>query len=49
MSAPLNPIGARGLRVEVLDADAVARIHEATLHVIEHVGIRFPSDRALDI
>ena len=49
MSAPLNPIGPRGLRVEVLDADAIARIHEATLHVIEHVGVRFPSERALDI
>ena len=36
-------------RIEVLDADAIARIHEATLHVIEHVGIRFPSERALDI
>ena len=49
MSAPLNPIGPRGLRIEVLDADAIARLHEATLHVIEHIGIRFPSERALDI
>ena len=28
---------------------AIARIHEATLDVIERVGVRFPSDRALDI
>jgi trimethylamine--corrinoid protein Co-methyltransferase len=49
MSAPLNPIGPRGLRLETLDADAIARIHEATLHLIEHVGIRFPSERALDL
>jgi trimethylamine--corrinoid protein Co-methyltransferase len=49
VSAPLSPIGPRGLRIAALDADAIARIHEATLHVIEHVGVRFPSDRALDI
>jgi trimethylamine--corrinoid protein Co-methyltransferase len=49
MSAPLDPIASRGLRIEVLDDDALARLHEATLHVIEHVGVRFPSDRALDI
>ena len=48
MSAPLDPIGPRGLRIEALDAEAIARIHEATLHVIEHVGVRFPSERALD-
>ena len=25
------------------------RIHEATLEIMEDVGIRFPSDRALDV
>jgi trimethylamine--corrinoid protein Co-methyltransferase len=48
MSAPLSPAVVGGIRVEALDAEAVARIHEATLHVIESVGVRFPSERALD-
>jgi trimethylamine:corrinoid methyltransferase-like protein len=42
-SAAVNPAVVGGIRVEALDADAVARIHEATLHVIETVGVRFPS------
>jgi trimethylamine--corrinoid protein Co-methyltransferase len=48
MSAPLSPAVAGGIRVEALDAEAVARIHETTLQVIESVGVRFPSERALD-
>jgi trimethylamine---corrinoid protein Co-methyltransferase len=36
-------------RLEVLSPAAVRRIHEATLDVIEHVGVRFPSGQALDI
>jgi trimethylamine--corrinoid protein Co-methyltransferase len=35
-------------RLEVLSPEAIARIHEATLTVIERVGVRFPSPRALD-
>ena len=34
---------------EVLNQDDVHRIHQASLEVIETVGVRFPSDRALDI
>jgi len=37
------------LRLEVLSQDDVRRIHQASLEVIETVGVRFPSDQALDI
>ena len=36
-------------RLEVLSPAAIRRVHEATLEVIEKVGVRFPSERALDI
>jgi len=36
-------------RLEVLGPDEVRRIHEATLEVMERVGVRFPSPRALDV
>lgn len=37
------------LRLDVLSPQDVKRIHEATLWVIENVGVRFPSNRALSI
>jgi trimethylamine---corrinoid protein Co-methyltransferase len=37
------------VRLEVLTPDEVKKIHEATLHILEHTGVRFPSKRALDI
>ncbi len=37
------------LKLEVLTPEEVRRIHHATLWIIEKVGIRFPSERALDI
>jgi len=42
---------AAGVRphLEVLSPAAIRRIHEATLEVIEKVGVRFPSQQALDI
>ncbi len=36
-------------RLEVLSPAAVRRIHEATLEIIETVGVRFPSERLLDL
>lgn len=36
-------------RLEVLSPAAIQRIHEATLQVIEQVGVKFPSEQALDI
>ncbi len=49
VAAAVSPAVVGGIRVEALDAEAVARIHEATLDVIETVGVRFPSERALDL
>lgn len=36
-------------RLELLSAADVEQIHEATLDVLEHVGVRFHSQRALDV
>ena len=35
--------------LEVLSADELAAIRSATLHILEHVGVCFPSERALRI
>jgi trimethylamine---corrinoid protein Co-methyltransferase len=37
------------LKLEVLTQDEIKKIHEATLQIIEKVGVRFPSKRALEI
>jgi trimethylamine--corrinoid protein Co-methyltransferase len=37
------------VRLEILSTADVRRIHEATLQIIENVGIKFPSQRALQI
>jgi trimethylamine--corrinoid protein Co-methyltransferase len=37
------------LRLEILTPVEVRRIHDATLHIIENVGVRFPSKQALEI
>jgi trimethylamine--corrinoid protein Co-methyltransferase len=37
------------LRLEILTSAEIKKIHEATLWIIEKVGVRFPSKRALDI
>ncbi|MBM3153687.1 MAG: hypothetical protein FJZ96_16035, partial [Chloroflexi bacterium] len=37
------------LRLEILTPAEVKKIHEATLWIIERVGVRFPSRRALEI
>ena len=37
------------LRLDILSAADVQRIHTATLDVIESVGVKFPSPKALDI
>ncbi|KAF0107002.1 MAG: trimethylamine methyltransferase [Anaerolineaceae bacterium] len=49
MSKPIKSITNPKLRLEVLTPEEVRKIHEATLWIIEHVGVRFPSKRALDI
>jgi len=37
------------LHLDILTADDVNRLHDATLHIIENVGIRFKSKRAIEI
>jgi trimethylamine--corrinoid protein Co-methyltransferase len=50
MNSTLNaaPVDARP-RLQILSPAAVRRIHEATLEIIERVGVRFPSVIAQDI
>ena len=48
MTSRINPIAPR-LWWDVLNPSELERIHEATLDVLETVGIRFPSERALDV
>jgi trimethylamine---corrinoid protein Co-methyltransferase len=48
MTTTIDPIVDPRVTVEVLSPEDVRRIHTATLDVIESVGVRFPSDRALD-
>jgi trimethylamine--corrinoid protein Co-methyltransferase len=43
---PLATLVDPAIRLEVLDPAALDRIHEATLELIETVGVRFPSARA---
>ena len=40
---PIQP----GLHLEVLSADDTSQIQSATLHVLEQVGVQFPSEREL--
>ena len=49
MSKHIKSISNPKLKLEILTTEEVRKIHEATLWIIEHVGVRFPSQRALDI
>lgn len=49
MPTPIKSITNPKLRLEILTPQEVKKIHEATLWIIEKVGIRFPSERALEI
>jgi len=42
---PIRPKSHQG----VLSADELAAIQSATLHVLEHVGVSFPSEKALRV
>ena len=46
--ANIKPIQPK-LRADVLSADQVAEIRAATLHVLEMVGVHFPSEHALSV
>jgi trimethylamine--corrinoid protein Co-methyltransferase len=45
---PLEPLRSRR-RVRFLDDEQLERLQDATLRVLEDVGVRFPSEAALDI
>ncbi len=49
MSNLIHSISNPKLGLRVLDEAEVRKIHEATLWIIEKVGVRFPSARALEI
>jgi trimethylamine--corrinoid protein Co-methyltransferase len=49
MTSKIKSITNPRLRLDVLSPEDVRRIHDATLDVIENVGVRFPSTKALDI
>jgi trimethylamine--corrinoid protein Co-methyltransferase len=49
MSKLIKSITNPKLRLEILTPVEVRRIHDATLHIIENVGVRFPSKQALEI
>ncbi len=49
MSKNIKSITNPKLKLEILTTEEVQKIHDATLWIIEHVGVRFPSERALEI
>lgn len=49
MTKSIKSISNPKLKLEILTPSEVKQIHDATLHIIEHVGVRFPSRRALEI
>lgn len=49
MGRPIKPITNPKLSLNILTPEEVRRIHAATLDVIENVGVRFPSQKVLDI
>src|SRR5512139_3459331 len=49
MTRPIKSITNPKLSLNILTPEEVQRIHTATLDVIENVGVRFPSSKALDI
>ena len=49
MSAEIKTVSDPRLSLNVLSREDVKKIHTATLDVIEQTGVRFPSQKALDI
>jgi trimethylamine--corrinoid protein Co-methyltransferase len=49
VSQKIKSISNPRLSLNILSAEEVQKIHEASLRVIETVGVKFPSARALDI
>ncbi len=49
MYGKIHSISDPKLRVDILTRQDVEKIHTATLDILEHVGVRFPSGKALDL
>ncbi len=49
MSKSIKSISNPKRKLEILTKEEVQKIHDATLWIIENVGVRFPSKRTLDI
>ena len=49
MSKKIKSISNPKLKLEILTKEEVQKIHDATLWIIENVGVRFPSKRSLEI
>ncbi len=49
MQSHISSIHNPKLKIEILNHDEIVKIHSASLWIIENVGIRFPSSRALEI
>jgi trimethylamine--corrinoid protein Co-methyltransferase len=49
MSKTIKSISNPKLRLEILTPLEIKKIHDATLWIIEKVGVRFPSEKALEI
>jgi trimethylamine--corrinoid protein Co-methyltransferase len=49
MPGKIHSVNNPRLKLSVLSPDEVRKIHNATLEVIETVGVRFPSEKALDV
>jgi len=49
MTKKIKSITNPKLKLEILTPEEISKIHDATLWIIEKVGVRFPSERALDI
>ncbi|MEW5827532.1 MAG: trimethylamine methyltransferase family protein [Chloroflexota bacterium] len=49
MTKAIKSITNPKLKLEILTPEEVRRLHDATLRIIENVGVRFPSQRALEV
>lgn len=49
MALPIKSITDPKLSLDILSRDDLDKIHQATLQIIEETGVRFPSERALEI
>jgi len=49
MSNYIKSISNPNLKLEILSPEEIDRIHLTTLEIVEKVGVRFPSQNALEI